>query len=227
ICIYERDIFFDAYLVSTQHPAIYRSSYKNQKSFIGDDYITPHVNRKKPEMSPFTNPIPLMFLKILPEVTIQFQFDVKEGLLTKEQKEELFRRMLLDFGIGAKTNVGYGQFALPEINKSGQHPKSGKSGETSTRDFHNANSNITDAITKSSDPVAKKILAQSVWYGLIIGEKGDNVLLSFDVDDEKVVIKKKKNRITGYVANESQKVRIVFKTAFVNDSPDFSAIVVP
>lgn len=227
ICIYERDIFFDAYLVSTQHPAIYRSSYKNQKSFIGDDYITPHVNRKKPEMSPFTNPIPLMFLKILPEVTIQFQFDVKKGLLTKEQKEELFRRMLLDFGIGAKTNVGYGQFALPEINKSGQYPISGKSGETSTRDFHNTNSNITDAITKSSDPVAKKILAQSEWDGLIIGEKGDNVLLSFDVDDEKVVIKKKKNRITGYVANESQKVRIVFKTAFVNDSPDFSAIVVP
>ncbi len=110
ICIYDRDIFFDAYLVSTDHPAIHRSTYKNQKPFIGDDYITPHVNRKKPEMSPFTNPIPLMFLKILPEVTIQFQFDVKEGLLTKEQKEELFRRLLLDFGIGAKTNVGYGQF---------------------------------------------------------------------------------------------------------------------
>ena len=110
ICIYERDIFFDAYLVSTQHPEIKRSSYQNRKPFIGDDYITPHVNRKKPELSPFTNPIPLMFLKILPEVTIQFQFDVKNGLLTKEQKEELFRRLLLDFGIGAKTNVGYGQF---------------------------------------------------------------------------------------------------------------------
>ncbi len=110
ICIYERDIFFDAYLVSTQHPAINRSSYKNQKPFIGDDYITPHINRKKPELSPFTNPIPLMFLKILPEVTIQFQFDVKDGLLSKLQKEELFCCLLLDFGIGAKTNVGYGQF---------------------------------------------------------------------------------------------------------------------
>jgi CRISPR-associated protein Cmr6 len=51
-----------------------------------------------------------MFLKILPEVTIQFQFDLKDGLLTKGQKEDLFRRLLLDFGIGAKTNVGYGQF---------------------------------------------------------------------------------------------------------------------
>jgi CRISPR-associated protein Cmr6 len=113
ICIYERDIFFDAYLVSTQHPAINRSSYQNSKPFIGDDYITPHINRKNPAMSPFTNPIPLMFLKILPEVTIQFQFDLKsreDGPLSKEQKEELFRRLLIDFGIGAKTNVGYGQF---------------------------------------------------------------------------------------------------------------------
>jgi CRISPR-associated protein Cmr6 len=113
ICIYERDIFFDGYIVSTNHPAINRSAYQNQKPFIGDDYITPHINRKKPELSPFTNPVPLMFLKILPEVTIQFQFDLKsreDGLLTKEQKEGLFRRLLLDFGIGAKTNVGYGQF---------------------------------------------------------------------------------------------------------------------
>jgi CRISPR-associated protein Cmr6 len=110
IYIYNRDIFFDAYLVSTQHPEIKRSSYQNRKPFLGDDYITPHINRKKPELSPFTNPIPLMFLKILPEVTIQFQFDLKDGLLTKEQKEKLFRQLLLDFGIGAKTNVGYGQF---------------------------------------------------------------------------------------------------------------------
>jgi len=125
ICIYERDIFFDAYLVSTDHPAINRSNYQNQKPFIGDDYITPHVNRKNPAMSPFTNPIPLMFLKILPEVTIQFQFDVKtreDGLLTKEQKEELFRRLLLDFGIGAKTNVGYGQFDPERIAKEGGKP---------------------------------------------------------------------------------------------------------
>jgi CRISPR-associated protein Cmr6 len=110
ISIYERDIFFDGYIVLTNHPAINRSTYRNPKPFIGDDYITPHINRKKPELSPFTNPIPLMFLKILPEVTIQFQFDLKDGLLTKGQKEDLFRRLLLDFGIGAKTNVGYGQF---------------------------------------------------------------------------------------------------------------------
>lgn len=219
ISYYKRDRFFDAYPVK---------SFEKDGYFLKNDYITPHINRDKPEMSPFTSPNPIQFLKVLPQVIFKFQFKLEDGGgLKSGEKEALFKEILCFMGAGAKTNVGYGQFALPEINKSGQHPKSGKSGETSTRDFHNANSNITDAITKSSDPVAKKILAQSVWYGLIIGEKGDNVLLSFDVDDEKVVIKKKKNRITGYIANESQKVRIVFKTAFVNDSPDFSAIAVP
>lgn len=110
ICVYGRDIFFDAYPVSTNHPPIVRSTYRNKHPLMSDDYITPHINRKKPELSPFTNPIPLMFLKILPKVAIQFQFDLKDGILTKEQKELLFRRLLLDFGIGAKTNVGYGQF---------------------------------------------------------------------------------------------------------------------
>jgi CRISPR/Cas system CMR subunit Cmr6 (Cas7 group RAMP superfamily) len=35
---------------------------------------------------------------------------LEDGLLTEEQKEELFRSLLLYFGIGAKTNVGYRQF---------------------------------------------------------------------------------------------------------------------
>jgi CRISPR-associated protein Cmr6 len=110
LCVYQRDIFFDAYIVSTNHPEINRSTHHNSKPFIAEDYITPHQNRKKPELSPFTNPIPLMFLKILPEVTIQFQFDLKDGLLSTKEKEFLFRQLLLDLGIGAKTNVGYGQF---------------------------------------------------------------------------------------------------------------------
>lgn len=105
LCVYDRDIFYDGYIISSAHPAINHSGYHNTKPFIADDYITPHLNRTRPELSPFTNPIPLMFLKILPEVHIQFQFDLKEGILPKKVKEELFRQILLDFGIGAKTNV--------------------------------------------------------------------------------------------------------------------------
>ena len=93
------DIFHDAIIVDAPTP------------FLADDFITPHINRENPKMSPFSNPTPLMFLKVLPEVTFQFQFDLKdsEGLSALEKKE-LFEEILKLLGIGAKTNVGYGQF---------------------------------------------------------------------------------------------------------------------
>ena len=47
LCVYERDIFFDGYIESTNHPAINRSAYQNPKPFIGDDYITPHPKPEK------------------------------------------------------------------------------------------------------------------------------------------------------------------------------------
>ena len=104
--IYNRDIFHDAYISVTTHHSLNKSS----KPFLADDYITPHINRKNPAMSQFTNPIPLMFLKILPKVTFQFQFDFRDGIITREAKENICIKILKDLGIGAKTNVGYGQF---------------------------------------------------------------------------------------------------------------------
>jgi hypothetical protein len=62
-------------------------------------------------MSPFTSPNPIQFLKVLPKVKFQFQFQLKEGGGLKEkQKELLFKEILCFMGAGAKTNVGYGQF---------------------------------------------------------------------------------------------------------------------
>jgi CRISPR-associated protein Cmr6 len=93
IPLYRRDIFHDAYL----------SSGGKDGLFLGTDYITPHPD-------PLKDPKPIKFLKILPEVQIQFQLDLKDNLISAEEKESLFKKILLDFGIGAKTNVGYGQF---------------------------------------------------------------------------------------------------------------------
>jgi CRISPR-associated protein Cmr6 len=99
LSIYQRDIFYDAYIAA----AVEQGKTKGQ--FLGTDYITPHK-------SPTKDPIPLPFLKILPGVTVNFQFRLHDGYyLTAEGKEFLFRQILLDFGVGAKTNVGYGQFA--------------------------------------------------------------------------------------------------------------------
>jgi CRISPR-associated protein Cmr6 len=105
LSIYKRDTFHDAIFVAP-----------NSKGFIFDnDYITPHINRSHPELSPFTNPIPLQFFKVIPKVQFLFQFDLKEteidGIkISSKLKCDLFKQILIDFGIGAKTNVGYGQF---------------------------------------------------------------------------------------------------------------------
>jgi CRISPR-associated protein Cmr6 len=97
--IYERDIFFDAYISNTVEKG------ETKGKFLGLDYITPHKN------NPLKNPTPLPFLKILPGVRICFSFALYDGYyLTAKGKEFLFKQILLDFGIGAKTNVGYGQF---------------------------------------------------------------------------------------------------------------------
>lgn len=51
----KRCIFFDAFIT------------KADKTFIGSDYITPHLK-------PLSNPIPIQFIKILPKVTFTFAF---------------------------------------------------------------------------------------------------------------------------------------------------------
>ncbi len=96
ISIYERDIFFDAVITS-------------EGKFLESDSITPHGD------NPLTNPIPLTFLKIAPGVEFQFRFKLNgfvsgDKRITAIEKRDLFRQILLYFGIGAKTNVGYGQF---------------------------------------------------------------------------------------------------------------------
>lgn len=91
-----RVLFFDAMIIG---------STNQSGQILGDDFITPHK-------SPIKNPIPLQFLKVLPGVTFRFAFrmDNRVGELTVEQVGALLRAILLDVGVGAKTNVGYGQF---------------------------------------------------------------------------------------------------------------------
>lgn len=103
ISYYQRDLFFNAFPVK---------SLEIDGYFLKNDYITPHINRDKPEMSPFTSPNPIQFLKVLPQVKFKFQFKlIKGGGLEPDQKVALFKEILCFMGAGAKTNVGYGQFA--------------------------------------------------------------------------------------------------------------------
>jgi CRISPR-associated protein Cmr6 len=94
IPLYKRDIFFDAVMIKVSN---------SQDKFLAEDYITPH-------RSPFEDPVPLLFLKVLPRVTFLFQFRLHPGIISAEQKKVLFEHIIRDSGIGAKTNVGYGKF---------------------------------------------------------------------------------------------------------------------
>ena len=93
----QRDIFFDSFPTKV-----------GEHGLLGLDYITPHKNE-------FKNPTPIQFLRIEPEVEFRFEFRLRDSmkrgaiLCRKDQKEALFRKILTTVGIGAKTNVGYGQ----------------------------------------------------------------------------------------------------------------------
>ena len=93
---------------------------KNDQLF-GLDNITPHnkpFGDKDFEYNGLKNPIPLSMLKVIPNVVFLFRFGfdhwndffgVGEGLLQK-----VFKRILFDLGVGAKTNVGFG--AMEELS---------------------------------------------------------------------------------------------------------------
>lgn len=94
-----RTVFFDGLLDSEMNQA---------KAFLAEDTITPHID-------PIKNPNPLKMLKVAPGICWVFYFRIPDIVLSDhrlipgEQLEKLFTRILIDQGIGAKTNVGYGQ----------------------------------------------------------------------------------------------------------------------
>ena len=90
--IYQRDRFYDATIVAVENGEL-----------IQEDYITPHKE-------PLKNPIPIKIIKVAGGVSFRFDFDLQDSIITAVQKELLFAKLLQFSGIGAKTNVGYGQF---------------------------------------------------------------------------------------------------------------------
>ena len=94
----KRDVFFDATITESAN------------NLLGRDYITPH------DPNGFENPIPIKFLKIMPETVFKFAFRLskeKDSLLHYDEKLLLFMKIIMDLGVGAKTNVGYGHFDKP------------------------------------------------------------------------------------------------------------------
>jgi len=120
--IYNRDIFFDAVPVEIQ------SNFKSsQGRLFYNDYLTPHKNRNNsPELDPFSDPNPIQFLKVMPNVVYEFKFDLRNSVVIPEidasKKRTLIQDIILYSGLGAKTNVGYGQFVEFNERHSNNNP---------------------------------------------------------------------------------------------------------
>lgn len=93
--VYNRDVFYDA-VISVKENV--------DKQILTEDYITPHKEELK-------NPTPIKFLKIASGIQLEFRFKLTDmdGKIDKNKKKDVFKRILLDLGIGSKTNVGYGK----------------------------------------------------------------------------------------------------------------------
>ena len=104
--IYNRDIFFDAVITEAD----------SKKRILCSDSITPHGD------NPLKNPVPLTFMKIAAGCTMEFRFKLVDSKIdgndfTAEHKKALFKEILETVGVGAKTNVGYGQFQQIKTKK--------------------------------------------------------------------------------------------------------------
>lgn len=127
-----KDVFFDAVII--------RGDEKGR--VVADDYITPHP-------SAIATPNPIKMLKVLPNVIFEFRFNLKDSVVATENDEfifsadnkiELFKRILCEFGAGAKTNVGYGN--LVELSNNDNpfiYPKTPECGEITETNLEQQN----------------------------------------------------------------------------------------
>lgn len=116
-------VFFDAWPVKPQRPS---------RLLFGTDYITPHTattpnkatarhkatapDEVPPGYEGLIEPIPVPILKVLPQVVYVFRFRLPEtiGALKRVEVLGLLRQLILDLGLGARTNLGFGVFAPVE-----------------------------------------------------------------------------------------------------------------
>ncbi len=115
ISIYKRDIFHDAFPIQAADGKL-----------LGEDYITPHVGGAETEaeieQKSLKEPTPILFFKVMPNVSFRFDFRLSEKdivvgdkTVSAKNRQYLYSQIITDFGVGAKTNVGYGQFQQAEM----------------------------------------------------------------------------------------------------------------
>lgn len=134
-----QDVFFDSFPQNAGKSNVLEGNIAREYDgvFLGEDTITPHKH-------PLKNPLPLRFLKILQGVTFHFQFYLNDKGISSENKIKLFEELLIRFGAGSKSSVGFGKFVKepksdPEISNDwfiGFQPLRKKIWEEDEQDEH-------------------------------------------------------------------------------------------
>ena len=82
------------------------------KKLLEMEFITPHTSGR------FKNPNPISQIKVRPDVKFDFCFILSDDcsedgtvIVSAEEKKKLFKQLILDMGMGAKTHVGFGHFS--------------------------------------------------------------------------------------------------------------------
>lgn len=83
--------------------------FRISKLIIVDDAITPHHPEQPNDI--FKDPNPIKFIKVPAGIEFQFQFLINgNDTIEKDDVLKIFKEIIIDFGICAKRNVGYGHF---------------------------------------------------------------------------------------------------------------------
>jgi CRISPR-associated protein Cmr6 len=107
-----QDVFLDGYVSKKPVENINRSNCP--RPLLAVDFITPHGAWYK-------DPVPLRMVRIRPETQITLQFLMRDNPRAEElgldqaRRVEFYGEIVKLLGLGAKTNVGYGQLELVEI----------------------------------------------------------------------------------------------------------------
>ena len=130
----QRDVFYDSFPVT-------------QGRLMAKEAITPHGDE-------LTSPIPIALVKVRPNVIFKFSFGLHDGIITAEKKRALFKTIIKDFGVGAKTNVGFGVFAEVDKNKPFVESKPASRPQPENKSFRNGQQRA-QARSSSSNTVIK------------------------------------------------------------------------
>lgn len=106
------DIFFDATIKSGATTDPRNRQTATQGNLMAFEYITSHV-AQDPALQGLLDPNPVRLLKVRPNVVFSFSFiltdaEINGKLVSREIKKELFKKIMMEQGVGAKTNTGYG-----------------------------------------------------------------------------------------------------------------------